>query len=106
MTTYDKKIFWKYFFAEYVNPKKFIKTSTFYEYILLLILSYIIFLTKLSRKIKVICFISFLIIIAIIKTFMIYKSGIHKGWWRQKTGIPTKSFIKKIKQRENDNSKP
>lgn len=109
--SYDFKIFWKYLLDKHLHPKNYIKSSAFYEYIIVFMLLYSVFFTTLSLQRKAILTICFILAYSFIKFYGLYKSGQHKAWNREKYNIPTKSDIRKIKQnelkeKEGDENKP
>lgn len=101
---YEKRIFWKYLWNEEISLKS-ISSYKFYQTLVMIIATFIIFFTPLTLRIKGYIFIVAWAIVILIYVWHIYKSGIHLGWWREKTGIPTKSYIKKIKEKYREKQK-
>jgi len=94
---FDKKILWQYIYYEFMDPRKFIKRISFYRYLVLFLLIYIVFLTKIILKFKIIIVIISFIIFFYLDIKEIEKSGEHRFWHKKKTGIPTRSDIRSMK---------
>ena len=91
----DKKTFWKYFFYEYMHPKTFVKAMGFYQLLITLVFFYgFLFLTFTLRG-KAYFIIFYLLATAILEFRSLYKSGIHRRWDANRTGIPTKTELRK-----------
>lgn len=99
---YDTKIFLKYIFSE-INPKNWMKNTNFYKLIILFILLYSVYFLDFQIQKKVFISVIGMIILIAIEIYVIHKSGYHRRWWRDKTGIPTKSEIKKWKFQKEKN---
>ncbi len=102
---WDKKILWQYIYYEFINPKKFLKSISFYRYLILFLLLYIVFFTKISLKIKIITTIFSFIIFFYLDIKEIERSGEHRFWHKKKTGIPTRSDIRAMKYAKKNNLK-
>ena len=80
----DFKIFLKYIYQRDINSKRWLTNPTFYKWILFFFLSYIVLFTKLSLELKLIFILIYLFLNPALDYFALYKSGIHRGWWRKK----------------------
>jgi len=98
MVSNDAKIFWKYILHEQLNLKKFIGKPIFYEYLSVIILVIIVINKSTSLRIKGLFVLVWFIFMTFLKFYSLYKSGIHRGWNRERIGILTKSQLKKIKE--------
>ena len=96
---YDKKNFFKYVWHDQIHPKNWLNNSNFYESVMMFIVLYAVIFTDMSLRQKAILFVLFLIGISIIKFYTLYKSGSHRDWNRKNYGIPSKSWVKKQKEK-------
>ena len=97
MASLDTKTFFKYLWHNQVKPSNWIRSSTFYEYIMMFTTLYAVIFSGISLQRKAIIFMGFLIGITIIKLYALFKSGAHRGWNRENYGIYTKAQLKKYK---------
>ena len=95
---YDKKVFWQYIYHDQLHPRNWIKSSVFYEYLLMFLVLYAVLFSELTLQRKGIMFMAFLVGISIIKIYAIYKSGYHRYWNKKQHGIPTRNDIKRMKE--------
>jgi len=95
---FDSKVFWRYIYHEHLNLKRFLKSSVFYEYLLIFILFYSVFFVKTSLANKVILTVCFLLGYSFLKFWALYKSGYHRRWHRLRTGMLTKSELRKKRE--------
>ena len=94
---YDKKVFWRFVWHDQLKISNWINNSVFYEYIMMFTILYTVIFSSLDLRQKAILFMGFLIGISIIKFYALYKSGQHRFWNRKIHGVPSKSYIKKLK---------
>jgi len=102
MISFDAKTYWRYIYHEHLNIKKFLKSSVFYEYVLIFLLFYSVFFTSTSLANKVILTVGFLLGYSFLKFWSLYKSGVHRAWNRERTGMLTKSQLRKVKGGKNE----
>lgn len=98
---YEKKIFLKYLLDKHLHPKNYIKSSAFYEYLIIFMLLYAVFFSPLKLQSKAYLTVCFLIAYSLIKFYGLYKSGEHRHWNKLRTGIPTKSDIRGMKDKKD-----
>ncbi len=94
---YNSKTFWKYVWHDQIKPSNWLRSSTFYEYIMIITIMYAVIFTNLSLQKKSILFMGFLVGISALKFYSLFKSGAHMGWNRERYGKYTKSQLKKYK---------
>jgi len=97
MVEYDKKVFWRYIWYDQLKPSNWIRSSTFYEYIMMFTVLYAVLFSTITLRQKAILFMGFLVGISILKFYALFKSGQHRAWNRKVHGIPSRSDVKRLK---------
>jgi len=95
----------KQFFLYRINTIfsfKFLKKPVTWIFVVLIGTNLLLWRSNLSPKLKLVIFISAMIVSMILNEVSVYRTGEHTGWWRDKLGIPSKAEIKKLKESQNE----
>ena len=93
----------RYFLFRFSNFKmKRLFSLTTARFLLFLVSVYIVFRLTWNLQLKAIVLAIILFLYVICLELQLFKSGIHRHWYRKKQGIPTRNDIKQIKEKENE----